>query len=178
VRSPSSPHACRPTNRRGAVTNSLNRVQRGSYQLRRRATSRRLKNSERRRTHTNVLTQPQRWTTRIASLRRTQPAAKRGGTSTRYRTPSLLKRTAAVLRRTVGCPRALSENHQRSTNYTTGADPPADAPSALFRSASVEVEGEAVRYARGGTVPMPSCSERLHASALGLRSRRGTRIVP
>lgn len=41
-------------------------------------------------------TQPQRWTTRIASLGRTQPAAKRGGTRSRYRTPSLLKLTAAA----------------------------------------------------------------------------------
>lgn len=63
----------------------------------------------------NDETQPQRWTTRIVSLGRTQPAAKRGGTSTRYRTPSILKHTAASPRGFVGCSRALSENHLRST---------------------------------------------------------------
>lgn len=63
----------------------------------------------------NEETQPQRWTTRIVSLGRTQPAAKRGGTSTRYRTPSILKHTAASPRGLVGCSRALSENHLRST---------------------------------------------------------------
>ena len=63
----------------------------------------------------NEETQPQRWTTRIVSLGRTQPAAKRGGTSTRYRTPSILKHTAASPSGLVGCSRALSENHLRST---------------------------------------------------------------
>lgn len=60
-------------------------------------------------------TQPQRRTTRIVSLGRTQPAAKRGGTSTRYRTPSFLKHTAAGLNGPVGCSRALTDNHLRST---------------------------------------------------------------
>ena len=118
------------------------------------------------------------------NLGRTQPAAKRGGTSTRYRTPSLLKRTAAaptgnrrLLPSAYGQPRAVNKNSRTGPSIRPRPD---DCNNSLLGDAIAvrsKSEGKPVVDTQDSARPSKAMSQQ-QAHRDRNDGDRGTRTVP